>query len=352
MATRKEVADLAGVSTATVSHVINNTKFVSEDLREKVLDAARKLNYVPNHAARMLTTKKTHQIAMLVSDISNPYYGELAAGMEEVARQNKYVLSLCSTESSPDNFITTVIERQMDGIFMAITNHKFSSEVVEKLIAQEIPVVIAESASKKFGNKVSYMFVNYKMAIEKMLLYLKDLGHTNIGFLFGLGEDSTDTRLTVFKEILPELGLQQNEDLIVYGSFPYRTDFQAGYLGMKELFSRVTPVTKTGNTVTQTSPAAPVTAIFCTNDLMAFGAMKAIREAGLRIPQDISIVGCDDIFFAETSDPPLTTISIPKRDMGRRVVDLLLGEIETGKTSSDLVNGELLIRASTGPCSK
>ncbi|MCF7941436.1 MAG: LacI family transcriptional regulator [Spirochaetia bacterium] len=334
MATRKDVAALAGVSTATVSHVINQTKYVSDELRAKVLSAVEELNYVPNYAAQMMTTKKTNQITMLVSDISNPYYGEIAAGMEEVTRQNKYVLSISSTEGTPDNYITTIIERQTDGVFVAVTNHIYSSEIIEKLTRQRIPVVVATSSEAiEYDEMVSTISVNYATAMENMLTYLYDMGHRNTAYLVGLEEGSDDTRITLFDRFQHELGFNTDRQLVVFGDFPYRTNFESGYTSMNKLLER----------------DLDFTAVFCTNDLMAFGAIKAIREANLRIPEDVSIIGCDNIFFSETSDPPLTTISIPKRELGRRVVELLFGAIEKKRLTSSRVNGELLIRASTGP---
>lgn len=334
MATRNDVARRAGVSSATVSHVINGTKYVSEELRERVQSAVTELDYVPNYAAQMMRSKRTNQITMLVSDISNPYYGEVAAGMEESTRQNKYVLSICSTEGSPDTYISTIIERQTDGVFLAVTNHEFSEKMISMLIRQDIPVVVSgPNESKMFEGKVSTLVINYENAIEMMMSYLYSLGHRSLAFLVGLGEDYSDSRITLFKRFLQEMDFDSETSGLYFGNFPYRTNFEAGYDGMKNVLAQ----------------GQLATAVFCTNDLMAFGAIKAIREAGLRIPEDISIIGCDNVFFSETSDPPLSTISIPKREMGKRVVDLLFGAIETGKHATSIVNAELLIRASTGP---
>lgn len=334
MATRNDVAKLAGVSTATVSHVLKNTKYVSDELKERVYAAVEQLNYIPNHAAQMLKTKRTNQITMLVSDISNPYYGEIAAGMEEATQRNKYVLSICSTEGAPDTYITKVIERQTDGAFLAVTDDSFSTIVINKLINQGIPVVIAGTYEvEHFKDKVSRIVVSYEAAMEQMMNYLHNLGHRNVGYLVGLSEETHDTRLALFSAYRDMLGFNPDENYLVFGNFPYRTNFESGYDSMKRLL------------------AIPemVTAVFCTNDLMAFGAIKAIREVGLRIPDDISIVGCDNIFFSECADPPLSTISIPKRDMGRKVVDLLFGAIHKGENATSRVNGEFLIRSTTGP---
>jgi DNA-binding LacI/PurR family transcriptional regulator len=333
MTTREEVAKLAGVSTATVSNVLGGTKYVSDELKAKVENAVAKLNYIPNHAAQMLNTKRNNQFAILVSDISNPYYGEIAAGMEETTKLHNYLLSICSSEGNSENYINLLLGQHLAGIFLAITNDALEEKIINRFLDQQIPVVCGRSKSENKNLLISTMEVDYDHAIFKMMGYLYDLGHRRVGYLAGLEENTHDSRITCFKEAGEKFGFAMDDALFCYGSFPYRTDAESGYLGMKRLLRE----------------QKNLTAVFCTNDLMAFGAMKAIREAGLHIPSDISVIGCDNIFFSESISPSLTTLDVPKRELGRRVAHQLFGEIETGKKSADTVICELIIRDSTGP---
>jgi DNA-binding LacI/PurR family transcriptional regulator len=333
MATRKDVAKLAGVSTATVSNVMAGSKFVSDDLKEKVTKAIEALNYIPSNAAQMLNTKRSNQLAILVSDISNPYYGEIAAGMEESTTLHNYILSICTSEGNADNYINLLLGQNLAGIFLAITNETLEKKIVQKFVRYNIPIVCGQAKKAVSSTEFSTMEVDYDQAISKLMRYLYDLGHRKVAYLVGLPADAHDTRLVSFKEKREELGFCTDDTLLFYGHFPYRTDFGSGYQDMKRLLQE----------------RDDLTAVVCINDLMALGAMKAIREKGLRIPEDISVVGCDNIIFSESVSPSLTTINVPKKELGRRVAQQLFGEIETGIKTMDSVICELIIRDSTGP---
>lgn len=333
MATRKDVAKLAGVSTATVSNVMGGSKYVSEELKAKVTKAIETLNYIPSNAAQMLNTKCSNQLAILVSDISNPYYGEIAAGMEESTKVHNYILSICTSEGNSDNYTNLLLGQNLAGIFLAITNETLEKKIVQKFVKHNIPIVCGQAKKSTNSTEFSTMEVDYDQAISKMMRYLFDLGHRKVAYLVGLPSDTHDTRLVSFKDNRQEIGFCTDDSLLYFGNFPYRTDFESGYQDMKRLLQL----------------REDLTAVVCINDLMALGSMKAIREKGLRIPEDISVVGCDNIIFSESVSPSLTTINVPKKELGRRVAQQLFGEIETGKKSMDSVICELIIRDSTGP---
>ena len=328
MATRTDVAEKAGVSVATVSHVINSTKYVSPELKEKVNEAIRLLSYKPNMVARSLVTKMTKHVGIVVNDITNPYYGEIAQGMEEVAHKHGYIVSLCLASGDSDSYLASILQRQMDGVFMATTrNEGFSKEEFMNLINAGIAVVNGRGV----GSEVSFA---YNKAINNLVKYYKDLGHKRIGYLSGISlSQPGNDRYLFYKEAIEKYGLEFNETFAVDGMYPYKTDHRSGYEAMNNILARDTRVT----------------ALITTNDYMAFGAMKAAREAGLKIPDDISIAGCDDVFLAECVEPPLTTLRVPKKEMGRQAMYMLLNSINEKKNSILRLEADLVIRGSTGP---
>lgn len=332
MATRSDVARIAGVSDATVSHVINGTKYVSEELKQKVEDAIRKLNYRPNMVARGLVTKSTKHVGLLVNDITNPHYGGIAQGMEEVAQKNGFMVSLFMPSGDPDFYFNNIIQRQMDGLYIATTSRNtFTEEQIRKL--QEAGMTIVGSP---YGGTSSVYF-DYFPAVNNLIKYLADLGHRRIGFLSGLSISRyPDTRYSYFIDCIRKYGLDDDPDLIVDGYYPYDTTHRSGYEAMQILLARETRVT----------------AVFATNDLMAIGAVKAARDAGLRVPDDISVAGCDDIFLTECVDPPLTTLRSDTMEMGRVAMGIIINELKEKKHTKVKLDMDLIIRGSTGPAKK
>ena len=330
MITRTDVAKKAGVSVATVSHVMNETKYVSPELREKVNTAIRLLNYRPNIVARSLVTKRTKHVGIVVNDITNPYYGEIAQGMEEIAHKHGYTVSLCLASDHFDSYLSSILQRQMDGIFIATVGNGIDPEHFQPLADAGIAIVN--------GGAKSYVNFDYTDAMNSLIKYYAAMGHKRIGYLSGLSintpiYDKGNDRYSLYRDSLKKLGLVFKEEYVVDGMYPYKTDYRSGYEAMKTLLKRDTRVT----------------AIFAINDYMAFGAVKAIREEGLKIPDDISVAGCDDIFFSECFDPALTTIRVPKTEMGRQAMYLILNEIREKKTGSLQLKADLMIRDSTGP---
>ncbi len=319
--TRKDVAELACVSEATVSHVINNTKYVSPELALRVRKAVSELDYRPNAVARSLMTKTTKHVAIVVSDIKNPYYAEITEGMQEVAAKEGFLVSLIRYgENSSEEDLFALASRYIDGVFLATTKVNIA-EVARRFTEQGIAVV-------------TDIIVDYSGAIDTMFRYLTQLGHRRIGFLSGLSVSrSGDMRYEGYCRGLEKYGIPYDPDLVMDGVTPYPTTINSGYDSMKKLLQA-----RTG-----------LTAVFAINDLMAIGAMRAIRDAGLKVPEDISVIGCDDIFLADSVDPPLTTLRVPKLDMGRGAMYQLLHQIREKKHEPVIVKTEFIIRNSTGP---
>ncbi|OQY31093.1 MAG: hypothetical protein B6241_14855 [Spirochaetaceae bacterium 4572_59] len=335
MTTRQDVADKAGVSPATVSHVVNSTKYVSPELKVKIERAIEELNYIPNKTARNLAMNKTEQVGILVPSLSNPYFGAIAEGMEQVARQNGYIVSLFAPEGSDYQYISTIIERQMDGVFLANTGFQFSENQLKHMERSGVSFVagldIGFSGKNNNSFKNSIVSLDYDPSIRNMFKYLTELGHRRIAFLSGMPVAYSDSRKQSYLDYIGKFGLDFEEEFIITGNYPFSTSAKDGYRDMKKFLSTGTDVT----------------AVFAINDLMAIGAMKAIRGAGLKVPEDISIVGCDNIFLSEAADPPLTTIDVPKEELGRKAMELLLRMINNNEINEIPLETELIIRDST-----
>lgn len=318
--TRKDVALRAGVSEATVSHVLNNTKYVSTELRLRVLEAVNALGYKPNEVARSLVTKTTRHVAIVVTDIKNPYYAEITEGMQEVASKEGYLVSLVRWEdASSEQELLELSHRYIDGVFLAATRANMN-DLSQKLMEQGMAVV-------------QDIWVDYQPAIETMMDYLASLGHRHIAFLSGLALNTPgEERYPGYLRGLARNGLTVDDSLVIDGTPPYRTTIQSGYDAMNKALAAPTPPT----------------AVFALNDLMALGAMQAIRAKGLRVPDDVSVVGCDDIYLADSVDPPLTTLRVPKLDMGRLAMNQLLQQIRERHHERASVKAELILRRSTG----
>ena len=337
MITRTEVADRAGVSPATVSNVLNGYKYVSPDLAEKVEKAVRELGYVPNRAARSLASRRTEQVGIIIPSLTNPYFGEVAEGMEEVARLHGYIVTLITAESEADRYISRIIERQMDGVFMTDFDFNFTADQLRHMRSRGVCFVVGEgsdnSAETYRAVPCSRISIDYSESIDRLFALLKKGGHRRVAFLSGNSAEMEEVRKDEVSRRIAQYGFDADPALIVPGTPPYSTLAQDGYRDAKRALA-----------------ARPdLTAVFALNDLMAIGAIRAIREAGLRIPDDVSVVGCDNIYLSETTDPPLTTIDIPKRSIGRTAMELLLEAFAGEDFRRVEVPTELIVRQSLGP---
>lgn len=337
MAKRDDVAKHAGVSAATVSHVLNNTKFVSPELKARVLAAVDDLDYVPNRAARSLASKRTQQVAILVPSFGNPHHGAIADGMEEVAREFGYTVALLSANASSNHYMTTILENQFDGLFLATTTFAFSPTELSRIADRGIVIVasgvIFDSGHKTANIGCSAVEIDYGASYRTLFGYLADLGHRRVAYLAGLPPMvQPEARLHHYLENRRAFGMDEDPALVVAGTYPFLTTVQEGYNAAKELLTRETRVT----------------AIVAINDLMAIGALKAVREAGYRVPSEMSVVGCDDIVLAEVMDPPLTTLHFPQRDYGRMAMELLARGIAGEPATRVKFETKLIVRDSTG----
>lgn len=304
----KDVAREAGVSTATVSHVINNTRFVSEATREKVLRAIERCDYYPNADARSLASGRSSTLGLLISDISNPFFPELVKSIETLAFEKGYEVILANTDYNEERTLSNVkrfIERKVAGV--ALMTSELDQGLIHELARQHVPVVFLDIGSP--GVCMSNIVVDYETGINEAISHLVWLGHRRIAYIGGPNRlRSAAKRLEAFREALA---------YHLPGAPPpeiYEGDFRL----------------ESGRRIAQEmlNVGELPTAIVVANDMMALGVMQELRERGLQVPDDISIVGFDDIAFTSLCQPLLTTVRLPRTELGRKAVEALLATIE------------------------
>jgi LacI family transcriptional regulator len=325
----RDVAEQAGVSVTTVSHVVNNTRPVNQDKRERVLAAMHQLGYQPNKLARSLRRGKTHTVGVIVPDSANPFFAEVARGIEDTSFEHGYSVILCNTDCDLDKerlYTNLLSEKQVDGILFVAAG--VSQENLNDLLPRRIPLVLIDRHVPEVA--VDTVLVDNARGGWLATRHLLELGHRRIGCIMG-PEDitSSNQRLDGYRQALHEHGQSPDGDLIVAGDF----QFESGYRGGQALL---------------TLPEPP-SAIFASNDLMALGAARAARELGFEIPATLSLVGFDDVQLATYANPPLTSVRQPKYEMGVLATRLLFERVvDQGQPlQSHLLDTELVVRQST-----
>lgn len=332
-ATRDDVARLAGVSTATVSYVLNNKRKISEDIRQKVLDAVAALNYRPDMIARSMATNETMQLGIVLESISNPFYGEIVHGFENAANEKGYFVNICTGFNKLDDYFDNFICRRLDGVFVVALPPKFHNDRLYKLVDHGIKVIVSGNMEADL-KKISSIESDYMEAMDMALAHLAGLGHRDIAFITGLSRNQQfDERVKGYLRALEKHGFATGDSLLFDGAPPYSTDIPDGFRLANRLIES----------------GRPFTAIICVNDLMAIGAIKACQQQGLRVPEDVSVIGFDDIPYADVWNPPLTTLSVHKSFFGAKAFELLYTSIRQGSTSFYMNKLQLVVRKSTAP---
>jgi len=329
MSTILDVARLAGVSTATVSRVINSPDTVREETREKVLLAMAKCNYKYNALARGFVTKKSNTIGLIIPTISNAVFAESTLGVQEYADQKNIRVVLGNSYykySQEKNLVKALRESQVDGLIITTTNLK--GEILKSLVDENFPFVLLFSTVK--GGPMSAVGIDNYLGGYLATEHLISLGHKRICMVAGNFSmtDRSFHRWHGYKKCLRDNGIPYDKELLV------QTDYSlsGGRDSIKKLLNL----------------PSPPTAVFCSNDYIALGTMKGAREAGLTLPDDLSIVGFDDMQTASYMVPALTTIRQPAYEMGQRAAKILLQLIEKkSKPVQDMMDSTLIVREST-----
>jgi LacI family transcriptional regulator len=331
MATMKQVAARAGVSVSTVSHVINRTRTVSDDVRQRVQGIIDELHYVPSAVARSLKNDKTHTIGVMVPNSSNPYFAELIGWLEEAAFQVGYSIILCNAlgnQQKQTAYLRALTEKRIDGLVLIASGADAERDA---LLGHDVmPIVQLERALP--GLDADLIVVGQEEGAYRATRYLIELGHSAIACVSGPADlPCARTREAGYLRAMLEAGLDEAPAAIMH------TDFTSagGHSAFTRLLAR----------------PRPPTAVFATNDLMALGGLCAAAAAGVAVPGRLSVVAFDDIAAAAYASPPLTTVAPPKREMARLAVDVLLQRIRDagGPLRRHALTGRLVVRSSAAP---
>lgn len=321
--TLKDIARELNISYSTVSKALSDSPEISDNTKEKVRNAAKKMNYKPNQIARGLVMKETKTIGLIIPDITNPFYPEIAWGVEETASKEGYSIFLCNSNWENEKereYINLLIGKKVDGIILAPIGEKSLN-----LDDIELPIITVGIKDKYNGK--NFVVIDDKRGGYLATQHLIKFGHKKIMFIGGKENvESNKERFEGYKLALSTYGFQFDKTLVKNGNFKR----ESGYILMKQvLMEGIRP-----------------TGVFAGNDLLALGVMQAIIECGFKIPEDISIVGFDDISFAQLPEISLTTIAQPKYEMGKLAFKMLLQKIKNPLTegSNIILTPEIVVR--------
>jgi LacI family transcriptional regulator len=325
----REVAKRAGVSTATVSRVVNGTAPVDARTEKRVRAAIQRTGYYPNTHARTLGTGKSHIYGLIISDIENPFFPELVKCFERLAVEHGYEVLIANTDYQAERMeicVRRMLERKVDGV--AIMTSEMDPELIQTLSGRGIPIVFLDTGS--VGQGISNISLDYDSGVDQAIDHLTSLGHRRIAFVSGPANlASARTRYEAFLASLRRKKLECSEEFIR----PANHRFDGGYAAMLEILKL---------------PVRP-TAVLASNDLTAIGIMGAVYAAGLRVPEDISVVGFDDIALSSFMPPPLTTIRLSRAEIAEFAFTSLYAASQGGENEgvTHIVRAELVIRQST-----
>jgi len=333
--TQEDVAREAGVSRATVSYVINNRTDgnvrISEETRCRVLEAIEELGYRPNVLARSLRQGQTHTIGMIVPDNTNPFFAEVARGVEDTSFEQGYSVILCNSDGDLDKellYTNVLAEKRVDGILFVAAG--MSTEHICALQERRMPVVVVDRDIPDVA--VDSVMTANERGGWLATRHLIELGHRHIGCIAGPSDVTPSAeRVTGYRHALREAGLPVDEVLILKGDFQY----ESGYQAARQLLSM----------------EDPPTAIFACNDLMAIGTVSAAVRLGRQVPADLSVVGFDDVPLASFANPALTTIVQPKYEIGVVAATMLLERMQDPDRPPyrKMLDTVLVVRQSTAP---
>jgi len=321
---------MAGVSHSTVSRALRHNPVINRQTAERIRRIAEESGYRASAIARSLVTRQTRTIGIVVTTIADPFAAGVVSGIEDVANERGFSVILANSDADPDREVRVVRsfeERRVDGII--VTSSRAGSVYTPMIQQMRIPIVLLNNQHpSEFVHSV--MIANIA-ASREATGYLISLGHRRIAYLGDRNGGQSDTeRFSGYRNALEEAGLPFRPELMVHGDGKP----EGGTAAMAELLAL---------------PQLP-TAVFCYNDMTALGALRHIRATGLRVPEDISVIGFDDLYIAQYTDPPLTTVRQPMRMMGRMAMETLLQLLDGSQLAHSVkVPGELILRESTAP---
>jgi LacI family transcriptional regulator len=332
--TIEDVARAAGVSKQTVSRAINNKGEISHRTREKILALIKKMGYRPNRMAQAMNTSRSHMIGLVVPDITNPFFPEVVRAVQDAAMANGYTALICNTDESQEQEIEVLNELVTHGIDGLITfTHQASDEAVVEFADRFGPLLIINREFKQeFDHpNITSLLVDNLSGAYQAVTHLISLGHTKIGMLANSAlAERPIRRVQGYEKALSDMGIAIDHDLLVW----HEPTLTGGYEAAKALLTR----------------RPDTTAIFAYNDLMALGALRACRDLNLSVPQDISIIGFDDIQLASMVTPALSSVRVDKYEMGKLAFERVFSLIQNPAESREKIEmvATLMDRESTG----
>ena len=330
--TMQQIAQIARVSKRTVSRALNNQYGISEETKKIIFDIAAELNYRPNALARALATKQTKTLGLIVSDIADPFYAKLVRGVEDIAAKNNYSAIIFSTDEDYEKELKSVcisIEKKLDGILLTATQ-THNKDILE-LKERNIPFVLM---NRHFDDiETDYVIDDNKKGAYDVVDHLAKLGYKKIAYISGPPQiSSVRERLQGYKDALAYNNIDFDKTLVVESNL------------------RMEDGERTTKSLLRMIKNKPI-AIFAFSDLLAIGALKAIKEKGLKVPDDIALVGYDDIEFAALLEVPLTTVAQPSYEIGKKAAEILINKLQKQNMSEFqqvVLTPQLVIRKSCG----
>jgi LacI family transcriptional regulator len=312
--TIKDIARLCDVSVTTVSRVLNHkTDNIGVKTVERIEKKISELGYTPNSVARSMITGKSHTVGLVIPDVKNPFFSELARGVEDYMNEKQYGVFLCNTDSSLDKekqYIDLLKGRVSDGMLFTTQNKYEFSHYFNELIHNKYPIVLIERYLEGV-EKFPGVYFDNRGGAKKICDFIISKGHRRIACITGpLETTNAKMRLDGYLDALKAAGIAYDETLVVNGNYRYH----GGYDCMETILERNEA----------RSEDEKITAVFACNDMMAYGAYKALEESGLEVPRDISLAGFDNIKFPDVFKPKLTTVELPAYDMGKRAAEMLM----------------------------
>ncbi|GAU75854.1 ribose operon repressor [Fusibacter sp. 3D3] len=329
--TIKDIARMADVSIATVSKVINKKDAkISQETRDRIFKIIKETGYVPNRVASSMITKETKSIGLVIPNIANPFFPEVARGAEDKASEEGYSLILCNTDddvAKEDAYIAMLQEKMVDGIIFTASSRRL--KISESLKHINIPIISLDREIEGLKAQGKITVDNISGAYEAVK-YMLDKGYTKVIHLSGPATSMpTKLRIEGYKKALEEFGYKDADVLIFEGDYTS----ESGYESMEKVINQ----------------GIPFDGVFCGNDLIAIGALKALKKNGKIVPYEVGVVGFDDIYLASMIEPELTTVSQPKYLMGYKTAELLIKMLNHSKieTHEEVLKTELIIRDTT-----
>ncbi len=329
--TIKEIARLCSVSTATVSKVLNGKdERISTKTRGKILKIAKEKNYIPNRIASSLVTKKTKTLGLIIPNIANPFFPEIARGAEDYAHEKGYTLILCNTDDQlekEERYINMLEEKMVAGIIFTASSQR--SEKLERLSRVIVPVIMVDREVKGLKTQ-GKIVVNNILGAQEAVKHLIKLGYKSILHITGpFTSKPARDRLEGYKKVLVDENFTFISNNIFSGKFSSEWGYECIYKIVQSEIS--------------------FDAIFCGNDLIAIGALKALRRHNIRVPEDVGIVGFDNTYMSQMMEPELTTVHQPNYEMGYKSAKMLIDMIENKENESEpiILKTQLIVRHST-----